>query len=173
MIKEDIDKLNTIYEIYEQPMYRIAYAILKNHSGAEDAVSDAFMKIIRKIRKIDEASSSKTKGYIIRIIRSAAIDQYRKNKKFYSRIQCIDDEIFTVPDNSINIESEIFNENTKMLNILNETDKRIMILRCIKELPWKEIAEHLKLNEATVRKRFERARKKIINSKEVKDYEEK
>ena len=48
-----------------------------------------------------------------------------------------------------------------------------MILRCIKELPWKEIAEHLKLNEATVRKRFERARKKIINSKEVKDNEEK
>ena len=38
----DAHKLKELYELYEQPMYRIAYAFLHNKEMAEDAVSDAF-----------------------------------------------------------------------------------------------------------------------------------
>ena len=46
MTNAETEKLNKLYEIYEQPMYRIAFSVLKNSSDAEDAVSDAFMNII-------------------------------------------------------------------------------------------------------------------------------
>ena len=40
------EKLHQLYALYEQPLYRIAYAILHQTEQAEDAVSDAFLKII-------------------------------------------------------------------------------------------------------------------------------
>lgn len=75
---KNIKKIEQLYTIYEQPMYRIAYAILKNEWQAEDAVSDSFEKIIVNISKIGNPRSEKTKRYVISIIKNAAIDQYRK-----------------------------------------------------------------------------------------------
>lgn len=40
---KDQEKLDQLYALYEQPMYRIAYAILHHTEQAEDAVSDAFL----------------------------------------------------------------------------------------------------------------------------------
>ena len=38
--EKEQEKLKLLYDIYEQPMYRIAYAILHHTEQAEDAVSD-------------------------------------------------------------------------------------------------------------------------------------
>ena len=42
--QEKQETLRQLYEQYEQPMYRIAYAILHHTEQAEDAVSDAFLR---------------------------------------------------------------------------------------------------------------------------------
>ena len=42
------EKLHQLYALYEQPLYRIAYAILHQTEQAEDAVSDAFLHISTK-----------------------------------------------------------------------------------------------------------------------------
>ena len=41
-LQERQEKLQRLYQLYEQPMYRIAYAILHHVEQSEDAVSDAF-----------------------------------------------------------------------------------------------------------------------------------
>ena len=46
------EKLHQLYALYEQPLYRIAYAILHQTEQAEDAVSDAFLKIISHLDQI-------------------------------------------------------------------------------------------------------------------------
>ncbi|MBE6840793.1 MAG: sigma-70 family RNA polymerase sigma factor [Ruminococcus sp.] len=165
MTKDKSEKLEKLYELYEQPMYRIAYAILRNASCAEDAVSDAFMNIIRKIDKIGEPDSVHTKNYIIKTIKNASIDCYRKNRKLYERTQSIDDSILTVPDNSADVEKIVSDDNTELLKELNVLDRQIMLLRCSDELSWHDIADRLGLTEANARKRFERARKKIVSMK--------
>lgn len=48
MDRNDNQKLKRLYELYEQPMYRIAYAVLHNSYLAEDAVSEAFVRLIKK-----------------------------------------------------------------------------------------------------------------------------
>ncbi|MDE6540225.1 MAG: sigma-70 family RNA polymerase sigma factor, partial [Ruminococcus sp.] len=69
MTPEASDKIKAIYELYEQPMYRIAFAVLKNPELAEDAVSDAFVRIIERLKKIKAPESDKTKAYIVKMIK--------------------------------------------------------------------------------------------------------
>ena len=54
----------------------------------------------------------------------------------------------------------------QLLQGLSETDRTILFLRCEQEQSFREIAERLSMKEATVRKRFERARKAIQKQEE-------
>nr|MDE5620772.1 sigma-70 family RNA polymerase sigma factor [Ruminococcus sp.] len=170
MTHEDSEKIKRIYEIYEQPMYRIAFAVLRRNDLAEDAVSDAFIRIINRLKKIKDPDSPKTKAYIVKVIKSTSINIYRKNKRSLVRESPIDESIRQIPDTAQNVEEhveEVMDRQNKrnLLNKLNETDRNIINLRCGNELSWKEVAERTSLTESTARKRFERARKHLISMK--------
>lgn len=49
----------------------------------------------------------------------------------------------------------------KILSDMDEEDARIIVLRGCDELSYKEIAGIMSMNEGTVRKRFERAKKSV------------
>lgn len=171
MDRKDADKLQRLYELYEQPMYRIAFAVLRSSGLAEDAVSDAFVRIIKKLSRIGEADSPKTKSYIIKVIKSTAISIYRKNKQFYIHELPIDEETMQLPDPAADVEERVLTEDTdEMLSGVSETDRKIILLRCSVGLSWRDVAGELSLSESNVRKRFERARKKIIETKGEKYY---
>ena len=55
---------------------------------------------------------------------------------------------------------------------VSETDRKIIMLRCNDEMSWKEVAGEMSLTESNVRKRFERARKKIIEMRGEEYYEQ-
>ncbi|MDE6427135.1 MAG: sigma-70 family RNA polymerase sigma factor [Ruminococcus sp.] len=170
MTPEDSDKIKAIYELYEQPMYRIAFAVLRNPELAEDAVSDAFVRIIDRLKKIKTPESEKTKAYIVKIIKSTSINIYRKNKRTLTRETVIDDSVLQISDSSQNTEENVMarieNQNrTNLFNKLDDTDRTIITLRYGNDLSWKEVAERTSMTESTARKRFERARKKLISMK--------
>ncbi|MCM1314146.1 MAG: sigma-70 family RNA polymerase sigma factor [Prevotella sp.] len=170
MTPEDSDKIKAIYELYEQPMYRIAFAVLRNPELAEDAVSDAFVRIIDRLKKIKTPESERTKAYIVKIIKSTSINIYRKNKRTLTRETVIDDSVLQISDSSQNIEENVMarmeNQNRRNLfNRLDETDRTIITLRYGNDLSWKEVAERTSMTESTARKRFERAKKKLISMK--------
>ena len=157
------EKLHQLYALYEQPLYRIAYAILHQTEQAEDAVSDAFLKIIPHL--------DQTKAFLIQVIRNTAINQYRKNAKDAERLTNIDDSTLQVPSPHNEIEqflqqTEQQEQLAQLLQGLSETDRTILFLRCEQEQSFREIAERLSMKEATVRKRFERARKAIQKQEE-------
>ena len=74
MTNDESIKLKSLYEIYEQPMYRIAYAVLHDEGLAEDAVSEAFIRIMHRISKLGDCQSEKTKAYIVKVIKSTSIN---------------------------------------------------------------------------------------------------
>lgn len=163
----DIRKVEKLYFLYEQPMYRIAYAILKNEWQAEDAVSDAFEKIILNLNKIGHPQSTKTRNYVISVIKSVAIDQYRRNCKNNECVTTYDDEIENNHENvvadeegSINREMvELIRE--KVSSDFTDEEKVLFDLRFIQEKSYKEIAGDYNIGEGCARKRVERLRKKI------------
>lgn len=167
---KDQEKLDQLYALYEQPMYRIAYAILHHTEQAEDAVSDAFLRIMKNLKKIGNVQSEKTKHYIVCIIRSTAINQYRQNQRDSERYTVWDDRILQVPSQKDDMEQLLANiteEETiaELLEPLNETDRQIILMRCEEELSFREIAERLSIQEAAARKRFERAKKALQKKK--------
>ncbi|MBQ4165213.1 MAG: hypothetical protein IJD85_02720, partial [Oscillospiraceae bacterium] len=77
----DADKVALIYDLYEQEMYRICFAVLREVHMAEDALSESFIKIIRKRDRIEDVRSEDVRRFVVKIAKNTAIDMYRKNAK--------------------------------------------------------------------------------------------
>ena len=158
MTQENSEKLSALYEVYEQPMYRIAFAVLHDQGLAEDAVSEAFLRLIGKLQKLGDCNSDRTKNYIIKVIKSTSINIYRRNKKRFCSEVAID-EAMQIADPAQH--SEHSGKIDELLHSLDEPDKSIVIMRCVKEMSWKDVAEKLSLTESNVRKRVERTKKRL------------
>lgn len=159
-------KMLLLYNRYEQSVYNIAYNILKNVEQAEDITQDVFLKIYKYIDDITDVDSSRTAGLVATISKNSAIDKYRENKKMVE----YNDELYEQSDNdpAIIIENQI--EELYYLDILEEelremppAMKEIIEMRYGYNLKMSEIADVLGIKSSTVRKRFERAKKYLIN----------
>lgn len=180
---KDYKKVEILYKLYEQPFYRIAYAILKNEWQAEDAVSDAFEKLILHIDQIGNPQSEQTKKYAVSVMKSVAIDAYRKNMKEQQRIVEFDETFSSTEVGDTKVENEYITVGSminqridiedgigmrlpehiqeQLDNHFSEEEKNLFILRFVMEKTYREIAADLGLNEPTIRKRIERLRKKV------------
>lgn len=131
---------------------------------AEDAVMDAFVKLLKNNYNIDNPESDNTKRLIIKTIHSTSIDIYRKNKRKFEK------EVFT------ELNEELFNMKitddyedivkVDLLNGLSDNYKSVLYEKYINGKSNSEIANMLGIKEATVRKK-NRARNCANKKKEV------
>ena len=137
-------------------MFSIAIDILRNSFSAEDAVQEAFMKILANMDKIDDLDSNRTKRLIITITKNTAIDIYRKqNRQWNQEVNY---------DNIINLEySDLYmtdeEEKFSAIESLPDNYKEILLLKFASGFSNAEVADILGLSEVNVRKRISRARK--------------
>jgi len=154
--------LEQLYDAYEYKMYGIAYSILNNEGQAEDAVQDAFLKLIPHLGDINSVASVETKRLITYTIKNISIDIYRRNKK--------ESELFTK-----GVDEPVIGENhqgtayvktiedreivVQLLSSLPSKYREIIRYRCYYELSYKEISLLLDISEKAAAKRYERGRK--------------
>ena len=149
------DVIEALYALYEQKMYYEAYRVLRDEYLAEDAVQEAFLRLIRNRDKLGDADSPAVRRYVYKTVRCAALDIYRKQRKIRENL-CEWDE---------KAENVCYEERLDMnvpLSALNELpQKYFFVLKCLflDGLTVKETAAVLKISEACVRKRCERARR--------------
>ena len=159
--EEEISKFELIYSTYKKQMYYTANNILKDSHLAEDAVHNAFLRIINNLEKIEDINSHKTKGLIVIIVKNVSIDIYRKNKKERDNTIFIDDL------DDINGYDEINKNDIGDLEIaiskLPENYKQVFLLKFSHELTDNEISEILEIKTDNVRKRISRVREKLKN----------
>ena len=159
--EEEISKFELIYSTYKKQMYYTANNILKDSHLAEDAVHNAFLRIINNLEKIEDINSHKTKGLIVIIVKNVSIDIYRKNKKER------DNTIFIYDLDDINGYDEINKNEIGDLEIaiskLPENYKQVFLLKFSHELTDNEISEILDIKPDNVRKRISRGREKLKN----------
>lgn len=79
--EEDKSKFERLYYDYRKWMKHIATDMLHDEFLAEDAVHDAFIKLTRYIKGVDEEDSHKTQAFIVIIIKSVCLDILRKDKR--------------------------------------------------------------------------------------------
>ena len=141
-----------ILNSYEK-MYRIAYSYVRNEDDALDIVQDSAYKAMKY------ADSVKNKHYIetwlCRIVINCAIDFIRKNKKeILSDIPQDFDKTGTT-----DIYSDF--DTLEALQVLNETERAIIILRFFEDKKIDDIATILDLNVNTTKTLLYRSLKKL------------
>ena len=79
--KNETAIIDELYALYEQPLCFEAYKILHDQHLSEDAVQEAFLRLIRNRDKIREPSSRQVRAYVYKTLKSAALDIYRAQKR--------------------------------------------------------------------------------------------
>lgn len=143
MIEEQI--LNS----YED-MYRLAFAYVHNEEDAKDIVQESVYKAIKNASKIEEASYIKT--WIWRIVINTAVDFIRRNKKVISI-----EEIFDSGKEDVYRDFDTINA----LNVLDEKEKAVIILRFFEDKKISDVAEILHENISTVKTILYRSLRKL------------
>lgn len=70
-----------LYERYRRLMHWVAKDILHDDGLAEDAVHEAFLRVIKNFHKIHEVSCPETKNFVVIIVRNVAISMRDKERK--------------------------------------------------------------------------------------------
>lgn len=154
---EDKNKFEQIYQAYHAQMYWAAYGILKNQHYAEDAVSQAFFKMIDHLDHIEHIHSKRTQAYVITIAEHTAIDCYRKIQR---------ENTTTLDEWEVTSEySEAFshgdNDVASAINSLPVNYAIVLRLRYSQGYSDEEIAQMLDITQENVRTRVKRAKKKL------------
>ena len=152
---EEKSILEQIYLEYRGLMYHVAYEILHNDQDAEDAVHQAFVKIVENIKKIDDPVCPKTQNYVVTIVENKAIDLYRANKRKNSSLYL--DEI-----SGIEVEATRVHGLAACMAKLTPRYRQIILLKYYHGFSCKEIAKQLDITEANAIKLDQRAKNKLL-----------
>lgn len=158
--EDDRSTFTLLYQHYETAMYHIAYSILHDRFLAEDAVQEAFIKLIKYLPEVTDVKCHKTKALIVIIIKSTAIDIYRKRKKQYRyEVEELDEEADT---EEIPLDHMIAKEEVQKLILgLKKEYKEIIVLKYVYEFSTREISDILCVKEEVVRQHICRAKKAV------------
>ena len=141
--------------------------ILHNHELAEDALSTAFLNISKNFSDISSFPSAKIKNYCVIVIRNAATDILRKEKRFITDYEAEYTEIADVE----NIETiSDYNLLKKAIASLSEKEQEILYLRCVMNMSFREIGNILNIKEGTARQRMTEARNSLMKKIKGEDY---
>ncbi|MDR9856363.1 RNA polymerase sigma factor [Paenibacillus sp. VCA1] len=148
-----------IIRAFEHQMYTYCYYILKNREEAEDALQDIFIKVYQSITKYNRQVSFSS--WLYKVAYCHCLDQLRKKSR---RKKLIDDQKEMQPlDDYRQTDAERAAE--ELLMNLKPEERHLMLLKVVEQYSFEEIGEIMDSKPATLRKKYERIRKKLIQQK--------
>ena len=140
-------ELQQAIDLYGHALMRYCHNILCDYHEAEDVVQMTFLKAFDKRHQFQNGTS--LSAWLYRIAYSICIDQLRKRKlRFF---------IITPQIQNTGMSVELL----EALSKLSGMERALIFNRIIEERDYKELEEIYHLPAATLRKRYERARKKL------------
>ncbi|MBU2526060.1 MAG: sigma-70 family RNA polymerase sigma factor [Bacteroidetes bacterium] len=143
----------------------LAFIISKvyDRDVAEDIFQDTFVKVIKTLKGGKYNEEGKFLPWVIRISHNLVIDHFRRNQrmpKFEAKDREFDILEF-LSDGTRNAESSMIKEQihsdlTKMIQLLPDDQREVLVMRLYKDLSFKEIAEvtGVSINTALGRMRY-------------------
>jgi len=163
-------KFDYIYEKYKKLLLHKANAILHDYHLAEDAVSEAFMRVYKNLHKIDDPDSNRTISFLDVIVKNTSLDILKKNR-IYADYDIYENDMQDGRDFEEEVVSEIVTEGMlKIVDKLKDELKECFLLMYAHNLSHKEIGRILHISESAVSVRIHRAKKKIIELLKAEGY---
>ena len=164
----DRQKFEMLYSNYKKLLLHKAYGILKDYQLAEDAVSEAMIRIYRNLDKIEEVESNRTVAFLVTITKNTALTLLRKVSRQQS--EPVEEDLPDRFDLEEHVLSALSEQSVyKMVDSLNEELKSVFLLKFAYDLSHREIGKMLNITENNVTVRLHRAKKKL--AKQLKSYE--
>ena len=164
MMSESVSESRTVEQKIEaavrehaQLVFKICYAVVRNHHDAEDATQEVFLRVWRNAPRLAEIND--LRSWIARIAWNVAIDRKRRRPEQQM------DEYFELPQRARAEDEAISGQMLMLLERaiarLPRKEREALILASVEEMSMAEIAQVLGASEATVRGRVFRARQQL------------
>jgi RNA polymerase sigma-70 factor, ECF subfamily len=135
----------TLFQQYEQDIYRTAFVYVKNQSDALDVVQETAYRSFKSIKNLKESKYFKT--WLIRIAISCAVDLLRKQKNVVQMKPQYEEFISGDVNEDIDLEITI----RDLIERLNVVEKSVIILRFYEGLTIKEVSKALDIPLGTAK----------------------
>ena len=147
-------QLDELVSTYGEKLLRYATSILYNHQDAEDVVQDVFISAYQNQSKFDGKNLS---AWLYKITYNKSINKLKRRKFLF---------LVDIPKNTIQEpqQSGFSDETLYALGLLKPQDRALLYGRIIEGYTYEELAEQMGKSPAALRKRYERAKKKLADS---------
>ena len=158
----DENAFSVLITRYKDKIYTSIYLLVKDKYLAEDIFQEAFIRIIDTLREGRYTDEGKFLPWAMRIGHNLCVDHFRKVKRSPSIKTSDDHDIFEVLDVSEPsadhklVTGQTHDRVRKMVDMLPEDQREVIILRHYADLSFKEIAEltNCSINTALGRMRY-------------------
>lgn len=141
-------ELNYAIDLYGQPLLRYCHNILCDYYEAQDVVQITFIKAYKKRKSFKIGTS--LSAWLYRIAYTTCMDSLRKKKLMFFKLPHKENDSTFMSD-----------ELKSALSTLSARDRALVFSRVIDEKSYLELEEIYQISAATLRKRFERAKKRL------------
>jgi RNA polymerase sigma-70 factor (ECF subfamily) len=158
----DADALSTLVMRYKEKIYTSIYLLVKDKYLAEDIFQDVFIRVIDTLKGGRYTDEGKFLPWVMRIAHNMCVDHFRKVKRNPTIKTSDDRDIFEVLNFSEpGADQRMMNGQShdrvrKMVDLLPEDQREVIILRHYADLSFKEIADltNCSINTALGRMRY-------------------
>ena len=164
------DALSTLVTRYKDRIYTSIYLLVKDKYLAEDLFQDVFIRIIDTLKGGRYTDEGKFLPWALRIAHNMCVDHFRKVKRSPSIKTSDDRDIFEVLNFSEPsaetkmMQSQSHDRVRKMIDLLPEDQREVIIMRHYADLSFKEIAE---LTNCSINTALGRMRYGLINMRKM------
>jgi RNA polymerase sigma factor (sigma-70 family) len=154
--------LETLITRYKDKIYTSIYLLVKDKYLAEDLFQDVFIRVIDTLKSGRYTDEGKFLPWALRIAHNLCVDHFRKIKRNPSIKTSDDHDIFEVLNFSepsaehVMMQNQSHDRIRKMIDMLPEDQREVIVLRHYADLSFKEIADLTKcsINTALGRMRY-------------------
>jgi RNA polymerase sigma-70 factor, ECF subfamily len=140
---------------FERQMYTYCYYILKNHAETEDAVQEIFIRAYEHLHQYKRQVSFS--AWLYKMAYHHLINIKKKQSRFLNLIEhCKEQQ----PVMQISQHEPVVYE---LLTYLTAEERHILLLKAVEQYTFEEISDIMGLKSATIRKKYERLRRKLID----------
>jgi RNA polymerase sigma-70 factor (ECF subfamily) len=142
--------LSELYEHYRESIFRFLYYRVGDMQAAEDLTSEVFLRMIRAIGGYRPRGIA-FEAWLFQIARNQAIDYYRKQNR--EQNLPLQEELFVANESVEKMIDGDFNSErlVQALRHLNESQRDVIVLRFVNEMPIAQVAQTLHKSEDSVK----------------------
>ena len=164
------EALSSLIDRYKEKIFTSIFLLVKDKYLAEDLFQDTFIKVIDTLNSGRYKDEGKFLPWVMRIGHNLCVDHFRKVKRTPAIKTSDDHDIFEVlnfsaPGADVKMmQGQSHDRVSKMLDMLPEDQKEVIVMRHYAELSFKEIA---KLTDCSINTALGRMRYGLINLRKM------